>query len=241
MAHISQLGIGGGLYIVDLGLVIKKEQCLVLADFHIGYEEALNKQGVLVPRFSFQDITSRLRALLKHSYNTIIINGDLKHEFGEISNQEWRETQQLLDLLKSKTKNLVLIKGNHDTILEPIAKRKDILIKDYIVLGGVYIAHGHKLPRDVEFHRANTVVIAHEHPAVSIRDGLRSELFKCFLVGSYAQKRLIVMPSFNPLTPGSDVRKQKLLSPFLAQDIGEFEVYVVEDRVYYFGRLKHLE
>ncbi|MBW2988449.1 phosphoesterase [Candidatus Woesearchaeota archaeon] len=241
MAGLSEIGIGEGLYIVDLGLVLKEEQCLVLADFHIGYEEALNKQGVLVPRFSFQDILSRLKPLLKQSYNTIIINGDLKHEFGEISNQEWQETQQILDLLKSKTKHLVLIKGNHDTILEPIARRKDVSIRDYIMFQGVYITHGHKLPSDVDFHRANTVIIAHEHPAVSIRDGLRSELFKCFLVGRYEQKKLVVMPSFNPITPGSDVRKQKLLSPFLTHGINEFEVYVVEDKVYYFGRLKDLE
>ena len=45
--------IAKGIEIIDLGLYIKKHKLLVFADFHIGYEESLNKQGVLIPRFQF--------------------------------------------------------------------------------------------------------------------------------------------------------------------------------------------
>jgi metallophosphoesterase superfamily enzyme len=35
-----------GIEMVDLALYLKKQQALVLADLHIGFEEALAKQGV---------------------------------------------------------------------------------------------------------------------------------------------------------------------------------------------------
>ncbi|MBU4015741.1 hypothetical protein KJ878_06140 [Patescibacteria group bacterium] len=50
-----------GIEIIDLGLLLNQEKILVFADFHIGYEEALNKQGILVPRFQFKDVIKRLK------------------------------------------------------------------------------------------------------------------------------------------------------------------------------------
>ena len=52
---------------------------------------------------------------------------------------------------------------------------------------------------------------------------------------------MIVMPSSNPITIGTDVLKEKFISPFLNQDIKKFEVYIVADRVYYFGKVKDLK
>ncbi len=72
--------------IVDLGLLIDKT--LVICDTHIGFEEALNKQGILVPRLQFNEIIKRLEKIVnKKKINKIIINGDVKHEFGTISDQ----------------------------------------------------------------------------------------------------------------------------------------------------------
>ena len=45
--------------IIDLALLLYNN-VLVIADTHIGYEEALNKQGLLVPRFQFREIIRRL-------------------------------------------------------------------------------------------------------------------------------------------------------------------------------------
>ena len=62
---------------------------------------------------------------------TIVVNGDLKHEFGKISEQEWRETLKLIELLAKNCKKLLLTKGNHDKIVEPIAKKRNIDIITY--------------------------------------------------------------------------------------------------------------
>lgn len=229
--------IASGIKIVDLGLLA--ERTLIIADVHIGYEEALNKQGILLPRFQLKEVMQRLERICNRiSFDRVIINGDLKHEFGTISEQEWRDTLKFLDFFKDK--KIVLVKGNHDTILGPIAEKRNVEVKDFFKIKDIFICHGDRIPDNPEFKSAKVVVIGHEHPAVSIKEGPRVELFKCFLKGKYKKKNLIVQPSFNLVTEGNDVVTEKLLSPFLNKDITCFEAYVVSDRVYFFGKVSNL-
>lgn len=238
--------------IVNLGLYVEKLNSLVISDVHVGYEEALNRRGVMIPRFHFGDVVSSinytlhlLQPLLKKSkkgkLGSIIVNGDLKHEFGAISTQEWREILKLLDILAQHCEKIVLIKGNHDVILAPIARKRNIeLVEDYSS-NGIFICHGHKVPETPEFRKAKTVIIGNEHPAVSIRDGPRTELFKCFLKGTFRGKRIVVLPSINPVTVGTDVLKENFISPFLKNGIKSYEVFVAADNSYYFGKVKDLK
>ena len=262
--------------IVDLALYL--DSTLVIADVHIGYEEALNKQGVLVPRLQFDEMVKRMEAIFSHlkgkKIERIVVNGDLKHEFGTISEQEWRNTLKFLDLLAKHCNEIVLIKGNHDTILGPIAKKRNVKVLDYYIVEPLMgksnngknpitnkniksksiikkllktlkkskkmlIAHGNKIPKEA-LKDVSTIIIGHEHPAVSLKEGARVEQFKCFLKGKYKGKNLIVQPSFNTMIEGTDLLRDKILSPFLHQNLDNFDVYVVEDKVYEFGRLKGL-
>ncbi len=75
---------------------------------------------------------------------------------------------------------------------------------------------------------------------MGLKKGSRVEVFKCFLKGSWNKKTLVVIPSFNLVTEGTDILKDKVLSPFLSQDISDFEVFVVSEKAYYFGKLKNL-
>jgi len=231
--------ISKGIEIVDLGLKVGKT--LIIADIHIGFEEALNKQGVMVPRFQFKDVVERLEKMIKKAKpEIIIVNGDIKHEFGTISDQEWRETLKILDLLAKSSKKVVLVKGNHDTILGPIARKRNVeIVEQYVInKGKVLVVHGHKeikIPKETK-----TIVIAHEHPAISIREGVRVEVYKCFLTGKYKGKELIVLPSFNLVTEGTDILKESLLSPMLKQNLDDFKVYIVGEEVYGFGKVKDI-
>jgi hypothetical protein len=228
-----------GIKIVDLGLYLTKERILVIGDVHIGFEEALNKQGLMVPRFQFDELIKRLKGILKEvKPEIIIINGDVKHEFGTISEQEWRLTLKLLDFLIEKCRKVVLIRGNHDTVLGPIAGKRDIEVKEYYLAGKVLIVHGHKVFDEGDYE---TIIIGHEHPAIGIREGVRKEKYKCFLKGKFEGKKLIVMPSFNLVTEGTDPLRERVLSPYLKQDLSGFEVFVVGDKVYRFGKLKDLD
>ncbi len=227
--------------IIDLALFLKKQKILVLADLHIGFEESLNKQGILVPRFQFQDLVKRLENILKQvKPKLIIINGDLKHEFGQISETEWRQTLKILDFLTKKA-GIILLKGNHDKILGPIAEKRKLEIKDYYKVDDMYICHGNIIPEDVDFKKSKTVIIGHEHPAIGIREYPRVERFKCFLLGKYKNKKLIVQPSLNLVTEGTDLLSEKLLSPFLHQNLDNFEVFIIQDKVYNFGKLSKLK
>jgi putative SbcD/Mre11-related phosphoesterase len=228
--------------IIDLALYLKKEKILIIADTHIGYEESLNKQGILIPRTAFKDLIIRIEKILKKlpKLKKIIINGDIKHEFGKISETEWRNTLKFIDFLGKYSDEMILIKGNHDKILLPIAQKRDIKIVDSFKIDNILILHGDKAPNKDQLKNIKTVLIGHEHPAVTIRDSSRQEKYKCFLRGRYQKKVLIVQPSFNLVTEGTDISQEKVISPLLRQDLSDFEVFVVSDRIYQFGKLKNL-
>jgi putative SbcD/Mre11-related phosphoesterase len=239
---LSLMDIMAGIEIDGLALILKKYHALVLGDTHIGMEEALNKQGMLVPRFQTKEIYSHLEELFLKTkkFDKIILNGDIKHEFGTISEQEWRDTIKTLDYLGEHCQELILVKGNHDKKLGPIARKRSIKIVDHIVFGDIYITHGDKIPNNAEFAKAKIICIGHEHPAVSLAEGSRMETFKCFLKGAWRKKTLLVLPSFNFVSEGTDMLKEKSLSPFLAGNIGQFEVFVAGVTVYPFGKIKNL-
>ena len=100
--------------------------------------------------------------------------------------------------------------------------------------------HGDKIPNKELLKDVSTVIIGHEHPAVSIKEGPRAELFKAFLIGKWKDKRIIVLPSFNLVVEGTDVLKERSLSPFLKGGLGKFNVVVVGDKLYEFGKIKDL-
>jgi len=263
-----------------IDLAIYTHKTLIVTDFHIGYEEALNKQGLMVPRFQFDEIMKRLDSIFKKlkgkKIERIIINGDLKHEFGSISDQEWRHTLRLLDYFAKHCKEIILIKGNHDNILGPIAKKRNVKVQDYFIIDSInkktiknksnnkktmiktqkniinkiiiknngrnkiLVLHGDELPKKELSKNVSTIVIGHEHPAVSVKEGPRVELFKAYLIGKWKKYNLIAQPSFNLVTEGTDVLKEELLSPFLKGNIKKFNAIIVADKLYEFGKLKDL-
>ena len=228
--------------IVDLGLYLRKDRTLIITDVHMGYEEALNKEGILVPRFQLKETLNRLEKIFdKIEVNTMIINGDLKHEFGVISETEWRHTLRLLDFLSEHCKKIILIKGNHDTILGPIAEKRDLEIKDYHRINDIFICHGHKIFSNLDFSQSKIIIIGNEHCAIGLRKNKREEIFKCFLVGKFKNKKLIALPSFNLVVEGSNISREEILSPYLNQDLNNFDVYVVENKIYFFGKFQNLK
>lgn len=224
-----------------VGPCIAIGRTLILGDLHIGAEEALNKQGFMIPRFQFLGMRDELQKLVGNDeYDTVIVNGDLKHEFGTISQTEWTNTLKALDALAKHCPEIVLVRGNHDTLLGPIAQRSAVEVEDYHMLGDVMVCHGSKIPFGPAFEKAKTIVIGHEHPAITLKRNGRVESFKCFLKGKYRGRTLIVMPSFNSLSAGSNILVEKPLSPFLEHGIEDFEVFALGDKVYEFGKVSTL-
>ena len=228
-----------------LDLALKVDSCLIISDVHIGYEEALNRQGILIPRFQFPEIIKRLDKIFcscKKKFSKIIINGDLKHDFGIISEQEWRNVLKIIDFLHRHCGEIVIIKGNHDSSIGQIADKRGVKVAEKEIIqtkyGKILVTHGDKLPQDTKEY--SVIIIGHEHPAISLRNGQRAETYKCYPAGKYKKSILVVQPSLNPVNEGTDIMKEKLLSPFLRQNLDDFSVFVVEDKIYDFGKLKNL-
>ncbi len=230
---------------IDKTLYFPKDKILVIADLHIGYEESLNEKGIFIPRSQFKETVKDLKKILRKikskKLKKIIILGDLKHEFGKISRQEWREVGKILDIFKDKSEKIVLVKGNHDTILEPIAERKDVEIKNYYVFKEFCFLHGHKLFENCLNKKIKIIILGHRHPAVMLSDKYKREKYKCFLVGKWKNKKIIILPSFFPIIEGSDIVNYGENKLFIKEKcLKNFEVFIPisEKEVYRFGKLK---
>jgi uncharacterized protein len=205
------------------------EDTLIIGDLHLGLENYLQEQGVFVPRNHYSDILKEIKELVEELRpSRIVINGDLKHNFGGVSKEEWKTVFDLISYLESEFDEIILIRGNHDNFLESMLKNYSI--HDYFVLNKVLITHGHK-DVCVDF---DTIILSHEHPAIELRDGARVEKYKCFLKGKLKDKTVIVIPSFSNITPGINVLIEKPMSPYLT-NYNYFEVYVAEANGMYFG------
>ena len=237
-----------GIALADLALYLKKENILVIGDVHLGYEDAMSRQGIFLPRFQFKDTIERLdkifESLPQGKLEAIVVNGDLKHDFASISDQEGRDILKLLDFLLQHSEQVILVKGNHDVKLSPIARKRNIVVVENIAINEKFICHGHEVPGSSEFEKSKIIIVGNEHPAVSLRDGARTELYKCYILGKWKssgkEKKMIVMPSFNQITIGTDILKEKFISPFMQQNLGRFDVFIVGDETYHFGKVKNI-
>lgn len=221
--------------LIETALLINKET-LVINDLHLGYEASLHLKGILVPRFQLDEIIKIMKRILQTKPQRVIINGDLKHEFGKVLPWEWQEINKLLDLILENCPEVIIIQGNHDPVIKPIAeKRKVKVVKEYRI-NDILIVHGDELVKS----DAKRIIIGHEHPAIKIHDHGKWEKYKCFLKGRWKRKEIIAVPSFNPLLEGTNVLEGRMLSPFL-KDIRNYQVYVVGEKdVFNFGKVKNL-
>lgn len=232
--------ISTGIRIYGKSLLIGKS--LIISDVHIGHEEAMNRKGILIPRFQFKDIEKEILLLIQKTQpEEFIITGDLKHEFGSILDTEWRNVLSLFDKILTNCSRIILIKGNHDIMLGPIMRKAKITISPHYFIGKTLLLHGDVVPDKDLLSKCEVIVIGHEHASVALIKDNRKESFKCFAKGKYKNKTLIVMPSFNPLTIGTDLLHGKALSPLLKQPLGNFEIFVPNgNEVLYFGKIRDL-
>lgn len=220
------------------------ERVLVIGDLHFGYEEVLNRGGVYVSRTMFKDMKNDLEKIfdsIKDKIDTIVLLGDVKHEFGSIVKQEWKELSDFFAFLRTRADRIMITRGNHDVILEPVASKYDIVLRDVLVIENYCFAHGDRDYEEMHGKNIKTWFLGHGHPAVVLSDGVKQEKYKCFLAGEYERKKIILVPSFFSPTEGSDPRQNDLQMAW-DFDLGKFEVCVVsEQEILDFGKLKSLK
>lgn len=230
-----------GITFIGPALFIEETRTLIFADLHLGAEAVLVGKGVLLPRTQKQDTFATIKEVLERvTPKHIVLNGDIKHEFGSIHDEEWRDVLELLDLL-ARHAPITVIKGNHDAMIIPILRKRHVPAVTGLVSGDWLITHGDKEPDAGQLTRVKGIIIGHEHPSLLLDDGVRKEKYKCFLTGAYQDKRLVVLPSMFPLVEGSDVLKERALGPILTRGTA-LEAYVVEGMdVLFFGPLSDID
>lgn len=223
----------------------KGKKVLVVGDLHFGFEEALNNSGVFVVRKMFEEVKKEFEEVFEKIGKTdkVVLLGDVKHEFGRISSQEWKEILGLVDYFKEKCDELVVVKGNHDVMLSGLLKKKEVRFEKYYIWSDkVGFVHGDEDFSDIWNEKIELVVVGHAHPAVKIGNNVRKEKYKCFLEGKFKGKKLIIVPSFFDINEGSDLREYDSGLVWKI-NFGKFNVKVVGEKleVMDFGKLEKVD
>jgi uncharacterized protein len=185
---------------------------LAISDVHIGLEERMRRNGILID--TRQNIDESIKLLtsihLKTGVKELIILGDLKSSIRIITRTEWDNVPYFLKSL-SKCFNIYLIPGNHDgNIKQLLAENINLMRSKGMELNNILFTHGHTLPQigmNVE-----KIIVGHLHPIIqkegSILYGnkvwVKINLTKKDTLGMNHKQNtrnieLIVMPHFNNL------------------------------------------
>jgi putative SbcD/Mre11-related phosphoesterase len=161
----------------------------VVADLHLGYDDARRWSGEAVPATSLQELLSPLRTVRRrNSVRRIVIAGDLL---------EKRLPDSLIDSFLRTLRIFGLefagvVPGNHDRRLDSTAVP---IHPDGFLLGEWLVIHG---DRPV---KAERVVQGHWHPCLRLSGGQRAP---CYLV----RDGHIILPAFSADAAGSNVFAQ---------------------------------
>ncbi len=218
----------------------------IIADLHLGYEVLSSEHGLSIPKIQFKKSIEILNQVLKKQRaDRLVIVGDLKHEFSETSYHEYKEVSNFLEYIRRLFKEIILIRGNHDTFITRITRRYDVEVYDELEMDDYLFIHGHR-DKSIDSIK-HTLILGHEHPSIALYTEIGvKEKIKCFLYNTYKGKRVIVLPAFSYLAPGSDINlipREELLSPVLRSiDIDDMRVLGISegDRYLEFPRIGKL-
>jgi putative SbcD/Mre11-related phosphoesterase len=194
---------------------------------------------MLSPVVGLSEIKQSIEFILeKISPKKIILLGDIAVSFKALSYTETSEMRKILEYLKKQCTEVILIKGNHDRFIEKLIESLKIPFVIKYEIHNYCCIHGDEL---IETQK-DIIFMGHEHPAITISNGIRREKFKCFMKTEYKGKELYVLPSINNITMGTDIISEKTLSPYLnPTNISSAKVYLLENNVVLpFGKVKDL-
>ncbi|MCL1984745.1 MAG: metallophosphoesterase [Methanomassiliicoccaceae archaeon] len=191
---------------ITKGVRASNERCLILdegptviiGDLHLGYERALEGEGIYLPRLNTGSIRDSLnRIIFRYEPKRIVLLGDIKHDFARAPFECRLEVTKVIRML-SDAAEVVVIKGNHDNFLQNILSDIGIDVLDHTDIAGFRLEHGHS------DSGVRPVIIGHEHPSVRISGAMSGSVkLQCFLYSE--DDGVLVIPPFSPFSAGTDV------------------------------------
>jgi len=239
--------------LINKSLFFPEEKILVIGDLHFGFENILREAGIPLYKKQIDEVKKEIIETYdeikekKFEIKKIVFLGDIKHSFS----YKFLEKKYLTEFfyfisekLKVQEKNILLIKGNHDTF----NYLKNIEMKNYLVFKNILFIHGDKTFEILKNNKIKFIVMGHLHPSIILKDKqeIKKEKFKCFLIGKYKSKTLFVLPSFLNSIEGFDVSNFKNYNPVFSilnkREIENLEVFITNKKeVYNFGKIKELK
>ena len=222
------------------GPLLVVDRTLIVSDLHLGLEDRHAGATSLIARS--QAVLDGIRAEAR-GVERVVFNGDVLDDFA-LSNPQSRTLIGHMLRSFSRSHDTVLIRGNHDPMLATLGAGA---VFSSSRIGPVLVTHGDRsleeVASDEDLRACSTIIIGHEHPAVTLSDGIRSERFKCFvripqLSTRFGSKELIVMPSAHPDLIGSDIVSMR--SPIITEEHPEAEVIVASEPARFFGTVGSL-
>ena len=201
---------------------------LVIADLHIGVESHLGSKGfhITTRTSDMHDAIIDAAGDCRH----LVVLGDVKNSVPGSSKQEYREIPDFFISLTEVFNTVTIVRGNHDTGIEEfIPPEVKVAPATGLKVGDTGMVHGHTWPSE-EVMDCDTLVMAHNHPAVMFVDGVGKQTTEpCWMRGDFLSggdrypkhpRRFIVVPAFNRLLGGSpvNIRDGEFLGPLMAPE-----------------------
>ena len=225
------------------GVRVTNERCLILedgptaviGDLHLGYESALEDEGLYIPRMNTQSIRDSLnRILWRYEPKRFVLLGDIKHDFRRAVYECRDEVSTILEMLRDAAE-VVVVKGNHDNFIQNILSGMGMTAWNSVDIAGFRMEHGH------EDSGKRPVIIAHEHPSVRFPGPAGAGVkLQCFV--HMKEEGIIVIPPFSPFSSGNDIAGTEFMSPACrSADTGNADIYGISELgVLRMGKLKGL-
>ena len=215
------------------GVTITNDRCLILdegptaviGDLHLGYESALENEGMFIPRINTNSVRDSLNRIIDdYEPSRVVLLGDIKHDFSRSSYQAKEDVRSIVRLIKEAAE-IVVVKGNHDNFIQTIVTGLDVDTVDYTDIMGFRLEHGH-----VD-SGVRPVIIGHEHPSIRIPGELSGSVnLQCYVWAK--NEGVLVIPPFSPFASGNDLNPgpNAVMAPALKScDIEKAEIYGVSD------------
>ena len=192
--------------------------------------------------------------------------GDVKDAITNPHIEEEKDITEFFETTQQHVPEIQVVLGNHDGNLETLLPKKiKVVAPSGTVFGDAGLFHGHAWPAP-ELLNCKTLVTAHVHPTVAIRDpmGLRitqqvfvkapcdnQKLAKALPKNSQQQvsevSQLFILPSFNQFLGGRPInrpenKKEDYIGPILRSDcvnMNQAEVYLLDGT--FLGTVKQLK
>lgn len=148
----------------------EKTRTILIADPHLGWENALQEKGIHVPSQTQKILNKLIVIITEYKPDSLVILGDVKYTVVSSELGEWQDIPDFFAKLQSHVSDIAIVRGNHDANLEPLLPESiQVLQASGTVIGDVGVFHGHKWPSPALLG-CKTLVMGHLHPVVVFRD-----------------------------------------------------------------------